>query len=145
MKRVLLVEDSELIRSIVNDALQTCFPCVTNTVEDGAQALEELAHNAYDLVITDIMMPVMDGITLAHKIRKELASNIPIIMMTSLNEDKVRESASQAGANAYVTKPLDYNQLIEVVNNLVLPESDPEPEEPSEIKLFSDGDIEWEE
>ena len=145
MKRVLLVEDSELIRSIVNDALQTCFPCVTTTVEDGAQAFDELSGNTYDLVITDIMMPVMDGITLARKIRKEISSDIPIIVMTSLNEDRVRESASQAGANAYVTKPLDYNQLIEVVNNLVLIESEPDPEEPPEVQLFTDGDIEWEE
>jgi CheY-like chemotaxis protein len=142
MKRVLLVEDSELIRSIVCDALQTCFPCVTTVVEDGAQALEELSHNSYDLVITDIMMPVMDGITLTQKIRNELVSDVPIVMMTSLNEDKVRESASEAGANAYVTKPIDYNQLIQVVDNLVLPASEPEPEELPEIQIISDSDTE---
>ena len=145
MKRVLLVEDSELVRTIVCDALQTCFPCVTTVMEDGAQALEELSRNPYDLVITDIMMPVMDGITLTQKVRNELASDVPILMMTSLNEDKVRESASAAGANAYVTKPVDYNQLIQVVNNLVLPDSEPEQDELPEIQIIPDSDTESEE
>ena len=145
MKRVLLVEDSELIRNIVCDALQTCFPCVTAAVEDGSQAWEELAHNHYDLVITDIMMPVMDGITLTRKIRNELASDVPIIVMTSLNQDTVRETASEAGANAYVTKPVDYNQLIQVVNNLVLSEDESDLEEPILLDDVADDDTESEE
>ena len=145
MKKVLLVEDSELVRSIVCDALQTCFPCVTTVAEDGAQAWEELARNSYDLVITDIMMPVMDGITLTQKIRKELGSDVPVIMMTSLNEDKVRESASAAGANAYVTKPVDYNQLIQVVDNLVLSGDESDEEEPILLDNIVDDDDQSEE
>jgi len=128
MKRVLLVEDSELIRTIICDALQTCFPCVTNVVEDGSQAWEELNRNPYDLVITDIMMPVMDGVTLARKIREELCSSIPIIMLTSVNKKKVRKSAYAAGATAYLTKPVDYNQLIQLVNELILPENEQDNE-----------------
>jgi CheY-like chemotaxis protein len=120
MKRVLLVEDSALIRNIVCDALQTCFPCVTTVMEDGAQAFEELSRNSYDLVVTDIMMPVMDGMTLAKKVREELRSNVPIIMLTSMSADNVREQASSIGANAYLTKPIDYNKLIQVVHNLAL-------------------------
>ena len=145
MKKVLLVEDSELIRTIVCDALQTCFPCVTTVVEDGAQAWDELAREPYDLVITDIMMPVMDGLTLVRKIREELASKIPIIMMTSLTDDKDRETANEAGANAYVTKPVDYNQLITVVNNLVLPVDEPDHEEPILLDCVVDDDTEKEE
>jgi CheY-like chemotaxis protein len=144
MKRVLLVEDSELVRSIVNDALQTCFPCVTTAVEDGGQAWEELGRNSYDLVVTDIMMPVMDGMALVRKIREELVSDIPIIMMTSLAVEKARESAFEAGANAYVTKPIDYNQLIEVVNNLVLPERDHDEEEPILLEDVAEEDEESE-
>ena len=145
MKRVLLVEDSELIRNIVCDALQTCFPCVTTVVSDGAQALEELNRNPYDLVVTDIMMPVMDGITLTQKIRGELDSLIPVVMMTSLDQDRVRESASQAGANAFVAKPVDYHQLIQVISNLVLPDIDDEPEELPEIEILLDEEAESEE
>jgi CheY-like chemotaxis protein len=122
MKKVLLVEDSVLVRTIVCDALQTCFPCVPTVVEDGAQAYEELSRNRYDLVITDIMMPVMDGLTLARKVREELKSDIPIIMLTSMTAENVREQASSAGANAYLTKPIDYNKLIQVVHRLVLPD-----------------------
>jgi CheY-like chemotaxis protein len=145
VKRVLLVEDSELIRSIVCDALQTCFPCVTTVVEDGAQALEELSHNSYDLVITDIMMPIMDGLTLVRKIRKELASNVPIIMLTSVTKEKVRKSANAAGASAYLTKPVDYNELIQLVNELVLPESGTQQGQPLETQTVQDSDTESEE
>ena len=145
MKRVLLVEDSELIRSIVCDALQTCFPCVTTVVEDGAQAWEELGRHSYDLVITDIMMPIMDGLTLVQKIRKELASNVPIIMLTSVTKEKVRKSANAAGASAYLTKPVDYNELIQLVNELVLPENGTEQGQPQETQTVQDSDTESEE
>lgn len=136
MKRVLLVEDSALIRNIVCDALQTCFPCVTTVVEDGAQAYEELSHNKYDLVVTDIMMPVMDGLTLAKKVRRELKSDVPIIMLTSMTAENVREQASSVGANAYLTKPIDYNKLIQVVHNLAL--TDLEVQEPEDDEVIED-------
>jgi len=126
MKKVLLVEDSELVRTIVCDALQTCFPCVTTVVEDGAQAWEELTRSSYDLVITDLMMPVMDGVALTKKIRNNFLSGIPIIMLTSKDKEKVRKSAYAAGVTAYLTKPVDYNELIQLVNELVLPEYDQE-------------------
>ncbi|MDF1535755.1 MAG: response regulator [bacterium] len=122
MKRVLLVEDSALVRNIVCDALQTCFPCVATVVEDGAQAYEELRRNSYHLVVTDIVMPVMDGLTLARKVRQELRSDVPIIMLTSITAENVRQKASEAGASAFLTKPIDYNKLIQVVERLVLPE-----------------------
>lgn len=145
MKKVLLVEDSELIRNIVCDALQTCFPCVTTVVEDGAQTWEELGRYSYDLVITDIMMPIMDGLTLVRKIRKELASNVPIIMLTSVTKEKVRKSANAAGASAYLTKPVDYNELIQLVNELVLPESGTQQGQPLETQTVQDSDTESEE
>ncbi len=133
MKRVLLVEDSALIRNIVCDALQTCFPCVTTVMEDGAQAFEELSRNTYDLVITDIMMPVMDGVTLAKKVREELRSDVPIIMLTSMTAENVREQASAVGANAYLTKPIDYNKLIQVVHNLALTDMDTHKPDDDEV------------
>lgn len=120
MKRVLLVEDSELIRSIVCDALQTCFPCVTTVVEDGAQAWEELGRHSYDLVITDIMM-------------------------TSVTKEKVRKSANAAGASAYLTKPVDYNELIQLVNELILPESGTQQGQPLETQTVQDSVTESEE
>jgi CheY-like chemotaxis protein len=136
MKRVLLVEDSVLIRNMVCDALQTCFPCVTTVMEDGAQAFEELSRNTYDLVVTDIMMPVMDGVTLAKKIREELRSDVPIIMLTSMTAENVREQASAVGANAYLPKPIDYNKLIQVVHNLAL--TDMDTHEPDDDEVIED-------
>lgn len=129
MKKILIVEDSVLIQQIIHDALETCFPCVITAVGDGAKAYEELANNTYDLVITDIVMPVMDGLTLAEKLRVELASDVPIIMLTSLSVSNVRDSTSATGVNAYLTKPIDINQLIQIVNRLVPTGSPLEPDE----------------
>ncbi len=146
MKKILIVEDSVLIQKIIHDALETCFPCDIKAVEDGGKAYEELANNAYDLVITDIVMPVMDGLTLAEKLRVELASDVPIIMLTSLSVSDVRDSTSAIGVNAYLTKPIDINQLIRIVNRLIPTESPPEPDEDSlpEIEEWSSKiDDEW--
>ena len=129
MKKILIVDDSVLIQKIIHDAMQTCFPCEVKAVDDGAKAYEELAKNTYDLVVTDIVMPVMDGLTLAEKVRVELASDVPIIMMTSLSVKNVRDSTSASGINAYLIKPIDVNQLIRVVNRLVPTESPPEQDD----------------
>ena len=145
MKKVLLVEDSELIRSIICDALQTCFPCVTTVVEDGAQAWEELTSNSYDLVITDIMMPVMDGLTLARKIRNEIPSDVPIIMITSMNKRKTRKTAYAAGVTAFLTKPVDYNQLIQLVNEHVLLENEQDQTQPMLIETGPESEAKNEE
>jgi CheY-like chemotaxis protein len=118
MKKILIVEDSVLIQTIIQDTIETCFPCEVKAVDDGAKAYNELAGNAYDLVITDIVMPIMDGLTLAEKIRVELGSDVPIIMLTSLGVKNVRDSASATGVNAYLTKPIDTDQLVRVLNRL---------------------------
>ncbi len=118
MKKILIVEDSVLIQTIIQDTIETCFPCEVKAVDDGAKAYNELAGNNYDLVITDIVMPIMDGLTLSEKIRVELGSDVPIIMLTSLGVQNVRESASAAGVNAYLTKPIDTDQLVRVLNLL---------------------------
>ena len=84
-------------------------------------------------------------VILTQKIRKELGSDVPVIVMTSLNQDKVRESASAAGANAFVAKPVDYNQLIQVVNNLILPDLGSEAEDLPEIEVILDEETQNEE
>jgi CheY-like chemotaxis protein len=131
MKKILIVEDSVLIQKIIQDALETCFPCVLKAVADGAKAYEELANNTYDLVITDIVMPVMDGLTLAEKIRIELESDVPIIMLTSLSVKNVRDSTTASGVNAYLIKPVDIDQLIRVVKRLIPTGNPPEQDETS--------------
>ena len=123
MKKILVVEDSVLVQRIIQDALEINFPCIIMGVEDGARAYEELKVNTYDLVVTDIVMPIMDGLTLAEKIRVDLASDVPIIMLTSLGVKNVRDSSSATGVNAYLTKPIDIEHLIKVVSRFIPKES----------------------
>jgi two-component system chemotaxis response regulator CheY len=126
MKKILIVEDSVLIQKIIHDAIEACFPCEVTAVGDGGKAYDELSTNKYDLIITDIVMPVMDGLTLAEKVRIELAQDIPIIMLTSLGVKNVRDSTSASGVNAYLTKPIDTDQLVQVVNRLFKNQTPPE-------------------
>jgi len=143
MKKILIVEDSVLIQTIIQDTIETCFPCEVKAVDDGAKAYNELAGNAYDLVITDIVMPIMDGLTLAEKIRVELGSDVPIIMLTSLGVKNVRDSASATGVNAYLTKPIDTDQLVRVLNRLFPAGDAPETvEAPSPDIKTSQSDFE---
>ena len=107
------------------------------TPEEGLQAAKK---EKPDLIILDILMPVMDGVTLARKIREELCSSIPIIMLTSVNKKKVRKSAYAAGATAYLTKPVDYNQLIQLVNELVLPENEQDKTQPLQFEASLDSE-----
>lgn len=64
-------------------------------------------------------MPEVDGMKLLHGIRNDLKLEVPVIMLTSNQEKATRKQARRAGANAYLTKPVDYHELIRVVGKLV--------------------------
>ena len=93
--------------------------------ENGAEALEKVAASEageYDLVLMDIQMPVMDGYEATRRIRRlaqpEHAS-IPIVAMTANAFDEDRKAASECGMNGFISKPLDLNELISVLNSVL--------------------------
>ena len=83
---------------------------------DGRQALDALHSISPDLVITDINMPEMDGITLLREIRKLPAlRRTPVLILTTESDDEVKASARAAGATGWIGKPFDPDQLRQVV------------------------------
>lgn len=107
---VLVVEDDDEIRQYLKNELSADFHVKVCT--NGAEALETILKKAPDIVVSDVMMPVMDGVTLCKKIRQNITINsLPIILLTSLaNESNIIEGLD-VGADAYITKPFSIELL----------------------------------
>ena len=118
-KTVLVVDDSRNTRDIIRSILQLDgFTVLTAT--DGIDALDQLKTARIDLVVTDVNMPRMDGITLIENIRKDVTyGDVPIIVVTSEAEDEIVEVARRAGANAHIQKTdFDRNNLANIAGDL---------------------------
>ncbi len=118
MPRVLVVDDSAVDRARAAGLLQQ-FPGLTvEFATDGAEALERLAHHAPDLVLTDLIMPGMDGLELVGQIvsRHPL---IPVILMTGRGSEETAVRALKAGAASYVPKSLLAPMLVETVESVL--------------------------
>lgn len=127
-RKVLLVEDNELNMEVAQFFLEGAGMEVT-TARDGKEALEcykESEEGFFDLILMDIMMPVMDGLEATKQIRalsRKDAKEIPIIAMTAnaFNEDK--EETREAGMNEHLSKPIDVDKMIEVFKRCLLKEN----------------------
>ncbi len=118
-KRVLVVEDSITSRILLKGILESAGYLV-NTAVDGLDAMKLLKKEAFDLVVSDIEMPRMNGFTLTSEIRadKKLAA-LPVVLVTSLESREHREQGIEAGADAYIVKSsFDQSDLIEAAGRL---------------------------
>lgn len=94
---------------------------MVHSAESGKDALRILAQNPPELILLDVNMPEMDGITTLKKIR-EVNAKIPVIMITGLQEENIAREAVSLGAYAYVVKPFDLNYLAMTVSTALLME-----------------------
>jgi len=107
--QVLLAEDDRAVRDSLRRALQLEGYEVT-AVTNGAQALEQLALHPADLVLLDVSMPVVDGLTACRVLRSE-GNGVPILMLTARSETSDRVAGLDAGADDYLAKPFDLDEL----------------------------------
>lgn len=132
--RLLLVEDNEINQQVAREILENAGARVS-VAANGVEALEMLAAGDYDGVLMDMQMPVMDGVTATREIRKqERYRELPIIAMTANAMAGDRDRCLQAGMNDHVAKPIDVQQLFEVLGRWIeLPEDRRvEPPRPAE-------------
>lgn len=118
--RLLVADDSFTTRELIRSILQSAGYDVT-TATDGLDALDKLRSNAYDLVVSDVEMPRVDGFTLTERIRKELGrTDLPVVIVTSLASETHRRRGLEVGAQAYIVKS-QFNQgnLLETVRQLL--------------------------
>lgn len=111
---VLIVDDSRVVRVSVSRVLGAEYE--VHQAEDGEAGLAAAQRLHPDIVISDINMPKLDGYGLICRLRgTDRLSDVPIIVITSAEEDIVRERAYACGANAFILKPFDASQLIDSV------------------------------
>ena len=105
------------MRRIVRNLLKELGYTNVDEAEDGAMALNKLRSEAYDFVVSDWNMPVMDGLTMLQEIRKDPAlSKLPVLMVTAEAKKENIVAAAQAGANGYVVKPFTPDVLSQRIN-----------------------------
>ena len=117
LRRVLLVEDSPTNRAVVEAFLEG-LPIDLEMAENGKEGLEKAAESVYDLVLMDMAMPVMDGLTSAKEIRKlpGLNGKSPIVALTANAMASDRQRCLAAGMNDYLAKPLKLDALVQTVS-----------------------------
>ena len=119
MAKVLTVDDSPSICQMIKLVLG---PAGHNVVAagDGAQGLAKAKAQAFDLVITDLNMPVMNGMEMIRALRKLPSfAGVPIVFLTTESDDAVKSEAKAAGATGWLTKPFKPDQLLSVIAKLV--------------------------
>lgn len=109
MQKILIVDDEENIRKVIREYLEfegfLCFEA-----SNGEEAVKMCKENSYDLIVLDIMMPKIDGFTVAKEIRKK--SNVPIIMLSARSEEYDKLYGFDVGIDDYVTKPFSPKELV---------------------------------
>ncbi len=118
--RALVVDDSMPLRRSVMYALQRLTEVQCVEAQDGAEALKKFAQSKFDIVLTDINMPVLDGLKLISHLRQdEKNATLPIVVITTESADEDRQRALKLGATAYLIKPVQANLVLDTVKRLL--------------------------
>lgn len=119
-KMILLAEDSITTRTQMKRILDGAGYVVVTAV-DGLDAFNKLGAQSFDALVSDILMPNMDGLTLTAKVRQDKKyKELPVVLVTSLASDEDKKKGLEAGANAYITKPaFDQKALLETLKRLI--------------------------
>ncbi len=117
-QKILLVEDNRELRIFIYNSLIETYRVIE--ADDGVDALAKIHGEMPDIVVTDLMMPRMDGIELIDKVRHDFTiSHIPIIMLTARHSPDDRVKAMEYGADGYITKPFSIELLLARIDNLL--------------------------
>ena len=116
----LVVEDSPTMRQLITFALKRIPGSKVVEANDGIDALKKLSAQKFDVILTDINMPIMDGLKLVSMVRNDPShKSIPIIIITTEGAEEDRKRGLALGANAYIAKPIQTADLLTVVNEIL--------------------------
>lgn len=118
LSTILIVDDNEDIRSYLRVLLAGQYYVIE--ASDGQNGLRLAKESVPDLIVSDVMMPVMDGLTFCSKIKEdEVTSHIPVILLTARSDESQRIEGYEHGADAYITKPFNDHLLLVRISNLL--------------------------
>ena len=119
MATILTVDDSASIRQTVKIALSSSGHSVSEAV-DGMDGLQKAGQAGFDVVITDLNMPRMDGLSMIRELRRLPAyAGVPILFLTTESDAGVKSQAKAAGATGWITKPFAADQLVRIVEKVL--------------------------
>jgi len=121
VQRILIVEDSPTMRALLVSALEDLEgPLKITEVESGFEALRQLPRESYDLIITDINMPDINGLELVSFVKtNEAYRSIPLIIVSTEGSERDRDKGMSLGADAYLVKPFDAEDLRQITRDLL--------------------------
>jgi two-component system, chemotaxis family, chemotaxis protein CheY len=116
----LVVEDSPTMRQLISFSLRRFKGCKIVEAVDGVDALKKLQTETVDMILTDINMPVMDGLKLVTLVRQNNAlHDIPIVIITTEGAQEDRQRGLALGADAYISKPIQSSALLKVITEIL--------------------------
>lgn len=122
--KVLIVEDSPTMRQLIVFALKRLRGLQIVEANDGVDGLKKLSSDSFDLIFTDINMPIMDGLKLVSLVRNDANyKKVPIVIITTEGANEDRERALALGANEYITKPIQTTKILDAAKRLLALES----------------------
>lgn len=118
--RILVVEDSPTMRQLITFTLKRLKDVDITEASDGVDGLKKIAGGRFDLILTDINMPIMDGLKLVSLVRNDpVNKGIPIVVITTEGGQEDRDRAMALGANSYITKPIQSANLLTIAKELL--------------------------
>jgi signal transduction histidine kinase/DNA-binding response OmpR family regulator len=117
-EKILIVDDNDDVRSYVSSLLSSQYDIVQAV--NGQEGMEKAIREVPDLIVCDVMMPVMDGMEMCRRVKSEMAtSHIPVILLTAITVDNKRAEGYDCGADAFITKPFSGKVLMSRIRNLL--------------------------
>lgn len=118
--KILIIEDSPTMRQLIAFALKRLQGVRIVEANDGVDGLKKLSSEKFDLILTDINMPIMDGLKLVSLVRNDANyRTTPIVVITTEGAQEDRERALSLGANDYITKPIQANKILDLARALL--------------------------
>lgn len=133
--KVLVVDDSKIIRKFVKKSLLS-LGYEVSSAEDGLDALEKIRIHSYDILLTDLIMPKMDGISLVKEISKLNKNDMAVIVMTAHGTLETARLALKEGASGYILKPFDLKEIEEIISDVMTKRK--KKEEVIKVNIFSE-------
>ena len=118
--KILIIEDSPTMRQLISFALKRLQGVRIVEANDGVDGLKKLSADRFDLILTDINMPIMDGLKMVSMVRNDANyRNTPIVVITTEGAQEDRERALALGANDYITKPIQAGRILDMARAML--------------------------